>query len=82
MASLADLSDLTDARGVAELLGLSRRSSVAVYRARYPEMPPPVVDFGPRRPHLWSREAVTEWAAKRDTKRGRPKLNRQTGKSR
>jgi predicted DNA-binding transcriptional regulator AlpA len=72
MDSQPDFSDLTDARGVAELLGLSRRSSVAVYQARYPEMPRPVVDLGPHRPHLWSREAIIEWAAKT----GRPKRSK------
>lgn len=61
-----ELEDLIDATGVAELLGLSNRTSVSVYQRRYPEMPRPVLDLGPGRPRLWSREAVRVWAAAAD----------------
>jgi hypothetical protein len=54
--------DLIDARGVAKILGLSQRTSVSVYLARYPDMPRPVIDLGPRRPRLWLRPQMEAWA--------------------
>jgi hypothetical protein len=58
--------DLIDAAGVAEVLGLANRTSVSVYQRRYPAMPRPVVDLGPRRTKLWSRTAVASWALSAD----------------
>lgn len=56
-----DTEDLIDAAGVAEILGLARRTSVSVYQRRYANMPRPVVDLGPGRPRLWSRKAIELW---------------------
>ena len=58
--------DLIDAAGVAQALGLANRTSVSVYQRRYPSMPKPVVDLGRGRTKLWSRTAVTSWAASAD----------------
>ena len=58
--------DLIDAAGVAHALGLANRTSVSVYQRRYVSMPRPVVDLGPGRTKLWSRAAVTSWAASAD----------------
>ncbi|MGH9091573.1 MAG: hypothetical protein ACRDZR_09395 [Acidimicrobiales bacterium] len=66
MTDLIDPGDLTDAAGVAEVLGLANRTSVSVYQRRYPEMPRPVVDLGSRRTKLWSRTAVESWATSAD----------------
>jgi predicted DNA-binding transcriptional regulator AlpA len=65
MAPAYDPNDLTDAQGVAELLGLSARSAVSVYRARYDDFPEPVLDLGRGRPMLWLRADVEAWAAAR-----------------
>jgi hypothetical protein len=54
--------DLVDALGVAEILGLTQRTSVSVYQHRYPDMPRPVVDLGRGRPKLWLRSAIVAWA--------------------
>ena len=54
-------ADLIDAHGIAELLGLSHRSSVATYRKRYPDFPAPVVDMGAGRCLLWLRPDVVAW---------------------
>lgn len=58
--------DLIDAAGVAQALGLANRTSVSVYQRRYPTMPRPVVDLGRSRTKLWSKAAVTSWAASAD----------------
>ncbi len=57
--------DLTDAHGVAEILGVAYRNTVSVYQRRYPDMPRPVVDLGPGRPRLWLRPEIEAWAATR-----------------
>ena len=56
-----DLADLIDALDVAQILGLSQSNSVYLYLNRYPEMPRPVVDRGPRRAKLWLRSEVEAW---------------------
>jgi glutathione-regulated potassium-efflux system ancillary protein KefG len=48
--------DLIDARGIAELLGLSHPNSVSTYMRRYPDMP---------RPRLWLRPHIADWALRR-----------------
>ena len=53
-----DLDELIDAHAVAEILGLARATSVAVYRARYPDFPEPTLDLGRGRPMLWLRAEV------------------------
>ena len=50
--------DLIDAQSVADLLGLSHRSTVSSYQKRCPEMPRPVVDLGRGRPRLWLRTEI------------------------
>ena len=61
MSPRVDTEDLIDAQGVAEMLGLARRTSVSVYQLRYPKMPRPIVDLGRGRPLLWSRKALEKW---------------------
>ena len=65
MGRRLDVDDLVDARGVADLLGLSQRESVSLYQRRYPLMPRPVVDLGRGRPRLWSRAAIESWMTRR-----------------
>jgi glutathione-regulated potassium-efflux system ancillary protein KefG len=60
-----DLDDLIDATDVATILGLSRATSVYVYLSRYPDMPRPVVDRGPKRARLWLRTEVEAWEHQR-----------------
>jgi predicted DNA-binding transcriptional regulator AlpA len=59
---LVDTNDLIDARGVAEILGLSHPNNVSVYRHRYIDMPPPVVSLGRGRCSLWLRPEIEGWA--------------------
>jgi glutathione-regulated potassium-efflux system ancillary protein KefG len=61
-----DTSDLIDARGVAELLGLSHPNSVSTYQHRYPGMPRPVVDLGEGRCKLWLEREIRDWQSKRE----------------
>ena len=65
MAPMVNTEDLTDARGVAELLGLSHANSVSLYQRRYPDMPRPVVRLGRGRPSLWLKPAIERWAEAR-----------------
>ena len=62
---MIDPDDLIDAHGVAQVLGLAQRSSVATYRARHTDFPKPVVDMGAGRCLLWSRIEVEAWQAAR-----------------
>ncbi len=61
-AKPVDPDELIDAHGVAEILGLNRRTSVAIYQQRYEDMPRPIVDLGPQRQKLWLRPAIEAWA--------------------
>ena len=65
MAPKIDPADLIDAHGIAELLGLSQRSSVSTYRHRYADFPDPVVDMGAGRCLLWHRADIAAWAKRR-----------------
>ncbi|MDZ4825333.1 MAG: hypothetical protein SGJ13_02590 [Actinomycetota bacterium] len=56
-----DTENLIDARGVAELLGLSHPNSVSTYQHRYDHMPKPVLDLGAGRPRLWLRSQIVSW---------------------
>lgn len=67
MSRRVDLDDLIDATDVATILGLSRATSVYVYLTRYPDMPRPVLDRGPKRARLWLRSEVEDWATARRT---------------
>ena len=62
MAPKVDPDDLIDSEGVAAVLGLSHRQSVATYRKRFPDFPRPVVDMGKGRCLLWLRTDVATWA--------------------
>jgi predicted DNA-binding transcriptional regulator AlpA len=64
-----DTADLIDARGVAEVLGLSHPNSVSTYQHRYADMPRPVVDLGEGRCKLWLRPAIETWAFQRSGNR-------------
>lgn len=65
MTPMVDTNDLVDAQGVADLLGLSHPNSVITYQRRYEDMPAPVVDLGPRRVKLWSRQQILFWRESR-----------------
>ena len=65
MSPLVRTEDLIDARGVAEILGLAQPNSVSLYQRRYPGMPRPIINLGPKRPMLWRRAEVEAWAASR-----------------
>jgi glutathione-regulated potassium-efflux system ancillary protein KefG len=70
---LVETDDLIDAHEVAHMLGLAQRNSVSGYLRKYPDMPRPVIDLGPNRPHLWLRPEVEDWLRRRGTvRRGRP----------
>lgn len=58
--------DLIDSQMVAEILGLSHRSSVTTYLRRYPDMPRPVVELGEGRVRLWLEQDIRRWARLRD----------------
>ena len=62
---MADLDNLIDAAEVAQILNLSHRNSVRVYRRRYHDFPAPVVDMGAGRCLLWIRSEVEAWAEAR-----------------
>ncbi len=65
VARLVDPNDLIDAHAVAELLGLSSRTSVSTYRKRHDDFPIPVVDMGVGRCLLWVRSDIEAWAQTR-----------------
>jgi len=65
-----DTADLIDARGVAEVLGLSHPNSVSTYQHRYPDMPRPVVDLGEGRCKMWLRSEVVSWDQRRTVQPG------------
>lgn len=66
MGRIIDASDVIDAQGVAELLGLAQRNTVSSYQRRYPGMPRPVIDLGQGRCKLWLRSEVVKWEHQRD----------------
>ena len=69
-----DTEDLIDANEVAVLLGLSHRNTVSQYLIKYPDMPRPVIDLGPKRPRLWLRPDIDYWVQHRQpVRRGRPR---------
>jgi hypothetical protein len=61
MGRKVDVDDLIDTLGVAELLRLKHRNSVAVYRRRYPDFPPAVVQLSGGRYPLWVRQDIEAW---------------------
>lgn len=54
-----DPDDLLSSDQVAELLGLRNRRAVSVYRIRYPDFPPPIIDRD--RCKFWHRSDVEAW---------------------
>jgi predicted DNA-binding transcriptional regulator AlpA len=60
MVGRIDPRDLVDTEQVKEILGLSSRNGVRVYRARYSDFPAPVIERG--RCVLWLARDVREWA--------------------
>lgn len=72
MAPLVRTEDLIDARGVAQLIGLSHPESVSTYQRRYEDMPRPVVDLGSGRPRLWLKPEIEAWDLARGRRRPRP----------
>jgi glutathione-regulated potassium-efflux system ancillary protein KefG len=54
--------DLIDAQGIAMLLGLAQRNTISAYQRRYPDMPRPIVNLGPKRTRLWLRPEIEAWA--------------------
>jgi glutathione-regulated potassium-efflux system ancillary protein KefG len=65
VAPMVNTEELIDARGLAELLGLSHPNSVSLYQRRYPDMPRPIIDLGRGRPLLWRRPDIESWLASR-----------------
>lgn len=63
MGRLHDLDDLIDAEQAAEILGLSSRGAISVYRRRYPDFPEPVIVRGSGRCQLWLRQDLEAWLA-------------------
>ena len=71
---LVETEDLIDSNEVALLLGLSHRNTVSQYLTKYPDMPRPVIDLGPKRPRLWLRPEIDSWVQHRQpARRGRPR---------
>jgi predicted DNA-binding transcriptional regulator AlpA len=56
--------DLLDAGEVADLLGLSSRAAVSVYRNRYEDFPPPFVEKSSGKCILWLRRDIERWVQK------------------
>lgn len=79
MGRMVDLDDLADARGVAEMLGLSHPNTVSVYQHRHADMPRPVIDLGERRVKLWLRSEIAGWARELEAT-GRNKPGRRSQK--
>lgn len=62
MSRRAAPEDLIDTQGVADLLGLAQRNTVALYRRRYPELPQPWATFNHGRCQIWLRSEIEAWA--------------------
>lgn len=75
------VTDLIDARDVAEILGLTHRNTVSQYQMRYPDMPRPVVNLGPGRPMLWLRPEIERWHTK-TAAQGRTRIGRRPSSER
>jgi predicted DNA-binding transcriptional regulator AlpA len=65
VAPTIDPDDLIDSHVVAEILDVSGRGVVAVYRKRHVDFPKPVVDMGAGRCLLWLRSDIERWAKSR-----------------
>ena len=60
-----DPAQLIDAGEVAALLGLNKRTSVSVYRSRYPDFPTPMITKNSGKCDLWLRGDIERWAKAR-----------------
>jgi predicted DNA-binding transcriptional regulator AlpA len=69
MGRQVDLDDLLDANDVAELLGLSHATSIAIYRKRYEAFPAPTWASKGGRCQLWLRADIEAWATSRSGSR-------------
>lgn len=69
MGRKVDLDDLLDATQVAELLGLSSRGAVSVYRQRYEDFPGPVLERQSGRCQFWLRSDIDAWSQRRSSNR-------------
>ena len=58
-----ETDDLLDAKGVADVLGLSHRNTVFQYQRKYEDMPRPAIDLGEGRVKLWLLPQIEQWAA-------------------
>ena len=56
---MVEVSELLDAQQVADLIGLSSRKSISIYRKRYPDFPEPVLVR--ERCIFWHRRDVIDW---------------------
>lgn len=56
-----EVTDLLDEQGAAEVLGIAWHPGQPGIDTRFPGLPAPLADFGPRRSRLWSRSELTEW---------------------
>ncbi len=63
-----DPADQVDAGDVADIIGLSTRNAVSVYRKRYDDFPEPV--FERNQCVLWLRQDIERWAAGHRRQRG------------
>ena len=65
-----DPLDLLDASEVAALLGLARREAVSTYRARYEDLPEPLIAKNSGKCLLWHRADIEAWARKKAAPKG------------
>lgn len=79
MGRKIDPDELIDTQGVADVLKLSHRNSVNLYRRRYVDMPDPVVDLGAGRVKLWLRPQIERWATQQAA-RGRTRPARRAAR--
>ena len=59
--------DLLDANEVADLIGLSSRRAVSIYRQRYKDFPVPVIEKSSKMCVLWLRSDIEEWVEGRSS---------------
>ena len=62
MGRKVDIDLLVDATAIAERMGFARPQAVHNWRARYPEFPKPIAEFG--KSTLWYWPDVEEWAGR------------------
>jgi len=65
MGRTVDLDNLIDVGAVAELLGLSHKSSVTTYLRRYADFPEPAIEFADGKCRAWVQQDIVDWIADR-----------------